>query len=79
MTSMPAQRAGLKSRGTLAAGMAADITVFDPATVTDRATFDEPKRLSAGVKHVLVSGTFVLRDGEFTGERPGRLLVRGED
>jgi N-acyl-D-aspartate/D-glutamate deacylase len=76
MTSLPAERAGLPERGRLAAGLFADVAVFDPETVCDRATFEAPKRLAEGVEHVLVNGVPVLRDGEPTGALPGRGLRR---
>jgi N-acyl-D-amino-acid deacylase len=75
-TSLAAARVGLDERGVLKAGMAADITIFDPATVADRATFDEPVQTSAGIRHVLVNGVPVLRDGQPTGARTGRALRR---
>lgn len=75
MTSLPAARAGLVERGVLRTGFYADITVFDPETVCDRATFEDPKRLATGIRHVIVNGVPVLRDGEATGARPGRGLV----
>jgi dihydroorotase/N-acyl-D-amino-acid deacylase len=74
MTSLAAQRVGLADRGLLRAGMFADITVFDPATVTDRATFEDPHQPSAGVVHVFVNGRAVLRAGRLTDARPGRGL-----
>lgn len=74
MTSLPAARAGLTDRGVLAVGRYADVTVFDPATVCDAATFEQPKQLAAGIRHVLVNGVPVVRDGEPTGARPGRAL-----
>lgn len=61
-------------RGRIAEGLAADIVVFDDATLNDKATFAEPHAVSQGVKHVLVNGTVVLNDGKFTGRRPGRVL-----
>ena len=66
----------LVDRGRLAAGAWADLAVFDPETVIDRSTWAEPDRFSEGFVHVLVGGTFVLRDGEMTGETPGRYLPR---
>jgi len=63
ITSVPAQRYGLADRGVIAEGMAADLVVFDPGTITDRATYDQPRLLAEGVSHVLVSGKLVLRDG----------------
>ncbi|MGH7565438.1 MAG: amidohydrolase family protein, partial [Gemmatimonadota bacterium] len=77
MTSLPALRAGLAERGVLENGRFADVAVFDPATVCDRATFEEPKRLAVGVEHVIVNGVPVLRGGEPTGALPGRGLRRG--
>jgi len=74
MTSFPAQRAGLTDRGLLRPGMAADIVVFDPARIADRATYKNPHQHSEGVVHVLVNGELVLRDGALTGARPGRVL-----
>jgi N-acyl-D-amino-acid deacylase len=77
MTALPAAYAGLPDRGRLAPGMAADVVVFDPATITDRSTWDEPNRFAEGVVHVLLDGTFVLRDGALTGSSPGTVLRRG--
>ena len=74
MTSMPADRAGLGDRGRIVTGALADLVAFDPDRVTDLATFEDPHRYPAGIPHVLVNGRFVLRDGEPTGERPGRAL-----
>jgi N-acyl-D-aspartate/D-glutamate deacylase len=76
MTSLPASNLGLDDRGRLAEGMAADITVFDPSTIADRSTWEDPHRFSEGVAHVLVNGEFVLKGGELTGETPGRHLRR---
>jgi N-acyl-D-amino-acid deacylase len=73
-TALPAQRVGLDDRGVLKAGMFADLTLFDPATVCDRATFDNPVQTSVGIRHVVVNGVPVLRDGTPTGARPGRGL-----
>lgn len=74
MTSLPAEWAGLEGRGVLREGTFADVAIFDPETVCDRATFESPKRLPAGVHHVIVNGVPVLRDGEPTGATPGRAL-----
>ncbi len=76
MTSLPAERFGLTGRGRLAPGGFADIVVFDPETVVDRATFDEPDLPAAGIDTVLVNGRPVWRGGTPTGERPGRTLRR---
>lgn len=74
MTSLAAQRVGLTERGLVRPGMFADLTVFDPATVMDRATFAEPHQPAAGIVHVFVNGRAVLRDGTLTNARPGRGL-----
>jgi N-acyl-D-amino-acid deacylase len=74
MTSKAAARLQLLDRGLLRPGMAADITIFDPATIRDVATFEDPKHYSVGVKHVLVNGRRVVADGIITSERPGRPL-----
>ena len=74
MTSKAAARLQLLDRGLLRPGMAADITVFDPATIRDVSTFEDPKHYSVGVKHVLVNGRRVVADGVITSERPGRPL-----
>ena len=74
MTSFPAARLGLHDRGLLKPGMYADVVVFDPATVTDRATFTQPHQYAEGFRHVLVNGKPVLLDGRMTAERPGRVL-----
>lgn len=74
MTALPAARAGIADRGVLKVGLYADVAVFDLATVCDRATFENPKQLAVGIRHVVVNGVPVLRDGEPTGSRPGRGL-----
>jgi dihydroorotase/N-acyl-D-amino-acid deacylase len=74
MTSSVADRLGLRDRGLLRDGMAADVVVFDPATVADRATFQQPHKLSVGIRDVWVNGQRVLRDGSHTGAAPGRFL-----
>jgi N-acyl-D-amino-acid deacylase len=74
MTSLAAQRVGLTDRGLLRPGMYADITVFDPATVGDRATFEKPHQPSVGISFVFVNGRAVIRRGQLTAERPGRGL-----
>ncbi len=74
LSSMPAENLGLDRRGRLVAGHFADVVVFDPATVADRATYENPHQYAVGVRHVLVNGVVVLRDGEHTGAFPGRAL-----
>jgi N-acyl-D-amino-acid deacylase len=76
MTGLPAARFGPTGRGVLAEGAYADIAVFDPETVIDRATFAEPTRPAAGIAHVFVNGRPVWSDGKSSGERPGRALRR---
>ena len=76
MTGLPAARFGLRGRGVVRPGAYADIAVFDPDTVIDRATFAEPTRPAAGIDHVFVNGRPVWSEGRPTGERPGRALRR---
>ena len=65
----------MKMKGRIAVGADADLTVFDPATVLDRATFDAPTTPSAGIPHVIVNGTFVVRNGQLVkGAMPGRAV-----
>jgi N-acyl-D-amino-acid deacylase len=76
MTWRAAQNVGLHDRGLVAVGAPADLVLFDPETIEDRATFDEPWRYSVGIEGVWVNGTRVLDAGAMTGERPGRVLRR---
>jgi N-acyl-D-amino-acid deacylase len=76
LTSLPAENLGIRERGRLLPGYHADVVVFDPATIADHATFDEPHQYATGVRDVFVNGDQVLRDGEHTGALPGR-VVRG--
>jgi N-acyl-D-amino-acid deacylase len=76
LTTLPAENLGLRGRGALRPGYFADVVVFDPATIADRATFDQPHQYATGVSHVFVNGVQVLRAGEHTGALPGR-VVRG--
>ena len=73
-TSLAADRAFLPDRGRLAEGMKADVVVFDPATVRDVSTYEDPHHFSEGVRDVMVNGEFVLRNAKMTGELPGRML-----
>ncbi|AKH41941.2 D-aminoacylase [Croceibacterium atlanticum] len=75
MTSLPADQIGATDRGRLRVGAFADITVFDPETITDRATYIEPHQYAVGVRHVVINGEPVLRDGSLTGAKPGRPLT----
>lgn len=77
LTAHAARRYRLTDRGLLRPGYAADIAIYDPATVCDRSTYADGRRLAEGVRHVLVNGTPVLLDGEATGATPGRGLRRG--
>ena len=74
LAALPAANLGLKDRGQLKPGMKADIAIFDAATIGDMATFEKPQQLAVGMRHVLVNGVPVLRDGEMTVARPGRAL-----
>src|SRR5262249_36483670 len=74
LTHLPATNLGLDRRGLLKAGYFADVAVFDPRTIKDRATYELPHRYAVGVRHVLVNGVPVLKDGEHTGAKPGRAL-----
>jgi len=76
LTSLPASNLKLDRRGLLRTGYSADVVVFDPKTIRDHATFERPHQFSTGVTHVFVNGVQVLRDGEHTGAKPGR-VVRG--
>ena len=77
MSGMPAERLGLKDRGRVEKGLMADLAIFDPDTVIDRSTFEDPHQLAGGVPHVFVAGEPVVSDGAHTGARPGRVLRRG--
>ena len=76
LTSFPAANLKIRNRGSLKEGYFADVVVFDPETVSDHATFKKPHQYSTGVSHVFVNGEQVLKDGEHTGAKPGR-VVRG--
>jgi len=76
MTSLTASILQLKDRGLLQEGYFADITVFDPETITDRATFEDPSLLAEGVKYVFVNGKLAFADGEATSVRAGRMILR---
>jgi N-acyl-D-amino-acid deacylase len=74
LTSFPADNLGIADRGRLRENHFADITIFDPAVVSDRATFSDPHQYAVGVHHVIVNGVPVLLDGEHTGAKPGRFV-----
>jgi N-acyl-D-amino-acid deacylase len=77
MTSVAAERFGLRDRGVIAAGMAADMVLFDDA-IDDKATFDTPTLLPTGVHHVWVAGQAIVEDGQNTGRLPGRVLGQAQ-
>ncbi len=77
MTSLPAQILGLKDRGRISEGLAADVVVFDPARVGETNSFEQPKSYAAGVSYVLVNGVVVIDKGQHTGARPGKALRHG--
>jgi N-acyl-D-aspartate/D-glutamate deacylase len=74
MTSLPASVFGIKDRGRICEGAFADLAVFDPAKVRDRATYTDPHQLAEGMSYVLVNGIVVVDDGKFTNATPGRVL-----
>jgi N-acyl-D-amino-acid deacylase len=76
MTSLPASNVGIDRRGLLKQGYYADVTVFDPATIQDHATFENPRQLATGVSEVFVNGTEVIHNGVHTGAKPGRVIKR---
>ena len=76
LTSLPADTLKVKDRGRLTVGQFADVVVFDPKTIADRATYEQPHQYAVGMRHVWVNGAQVLKDGEHTGAKPGR-VVRG--
>jgi N-acyl-D-amino-acid deacylase len=75
LSSLPAGNLRLDRRGNLKTGYFADVVIFDPNAITDHATFTEPQQFATGVKHVFVNGIQVLKDGEHTGAKPGRVVV----
>ena len=76
LTSLPADNLRIADRGRLRQGLYADVAIFDPARIADRATYERPHQYSVGMRHVFVNGVAVLKDGEHTGAKPGR-FVRG--
>ena len=74
LSGLPATNLGLDRRGFIREGMFADVVVFDPATIADRATFEKPHQYAVGVRQVFVNGVQVIKDGEHTGAKPGRAL-----
>ncbi len=78
MSGMPAEKFKLTGRGFIRPGAYADMVIFDPETVIDRATYEEPRVGPSGIRHVIANGQFIVRDGRHTHARPGRALRRGE-
>ena len=78
ITSLPAGVFGFSGRGLLREGFLADIAVFDPGRLQDRATFEAPFRKAEGLVHLVVNGEAVIADGQLTGRRPGRVLRKGK-
>jgi N-acyl-D-aspartate/D-glutamate deacylase len=76
MTSLPAAVFGIRDRGVIRPGAFADLVIFDPEAIEDRATYTEPQQLATGVSYVVVNGVVVLDDGKFTAALPGRVLRR---
>ncbi len=74
MTSLPARTVGLADRGRLREGAYADLVLFDPGTITDHATYEQPDLLSTGVDHLWINGCAVIDDGRITDARPGRAV-----
>ena len=74
MSSQSAKRLGIQDRGLIATGFFADIAIFDPDKIKDKATFENPHQYAVGMKHVLVNGEIVVLDGKHTGNRPGKII-----
>ena len=74
MTGLPATKLRMKDRGAIKPGFVADLVVFDPATISDQATYENPHQYASGINHVVVNGQFVIRDGEHTGAKPGGVI-----
>ena len=77
MTGMPAGKLRLNDRGLIRPGLAADLVIFDPAEVSDRATYENPHQYARGIFHVIVNGSLVIHEAAHSGERPGRILKVG--
>ena len=76
MTSLPAGRVGLKQRGKIKPGYYADLVVFDPEKIIDKATFTEPHQYPEGIHYVFINGTLAIDKGKFLNQRPGQVLRR---
>ena len=77
MSGFPAQRMSMKDRGLVKEGLVADLVVFDPETVIDNATWDDPHQYPTGIPYVFVNGVPIVDKGKHTGARPGKVLRRG--
>jgi N-acyl-D-amino-acid deacylase len=78
MTSFPARRIGLKDRGLIMEGMYADITIFNPDIIIDKATYENPHQYPEGIEYVLINGEIVIEKGEYTGAMPGKVLIKND-
>jgi len=78
LSAFPADNLGLAQRGRLAPGYFADVVAFDPLTIRDNATYEQPHQYATGMQYVLVNGVTVLQRGEHTGATPGRVLARAK-
>ena len=76
MTGFPAKKLGLKDRGLIQTGMAADLVLFDPNIIKDTATFENPHQYPMGIRHVIVNGETVILNGKHTGKLPGKKLSK---
>ena len=76
MTSLPAEHFRFAGRGRLNDGYAADVVMFDPVRVVDPSTYDEPHQYPTGIRHVMVGGVLVVKDGQYTAAKPGQILKR---
>ena len=76
MTTLPALVFGMTDRGAIREGAVADIAIFDPAKIRDRATYTDPHQLAEGMSYVLVNGVVVIADGKFTDARPGKVIAK---
>ena len=74
LSALPANNLNLERRGSLSPGYFADVVIFDPKQIKDQATFHQPHQFAEGMKHVFVNGVQVLKDGEHTGAKPGRVI-----
>lgn len=75
MTALPARAMGFETKGVLRPSLDADLVVFNPATIDTNATYERPKQFPTGVNHIIVDGTFVVRDSKVTGAQPGEVLT----